>query len=136
MLWIKNNSEKAVDTYDQCVRAQVCLPDERGRKIMARITKRVKDNKGNPRGIENHTIFSYYSLIEVTFTNGRTEELTEMVMTENRLYEVYSEIHHYQVLNYISYHSVDMIALKKSNGFIRSRGKKLHAKKTTRGWKL
>ena len=40
----QRNSEKAVDTYDQFVEDQVCLTDERGRKMMARVTKRVKYN--------------------------------------------------------------------------------------------
>ena len=49
--------EKAVDTYEQFIGAEVCLPDERGRKIMARVTNRAKDNEVNPRGIEHTTLF-------------------------------------------------------------------------------
>ena len=52
------------------------------------------------------------------------------------LSEVDSEGHKYQVIKDISAHSVDMIALKKSDGFIRSYGGNLHAKKTTRYRKL
>ena len=47
----EENSEHAVDIYDQFVGAKVYLPDEQRRKMMARVTKRVKDNKGNPREI-------------------------------------------------------------------------------------
>ena len=68
-------SENSVDTYDQFVRAEVCIPDERGGNIMARVTKRVKDNEGNPRGIEHLTLFTDHSLYEVSFTNRRTEDL-------------------------------------------------------------
>ena len=38
----QENSEKAVDTYDQFVGTDVGLPDEQGIKIMTRFTKRVK----------------------------------------------------------------------------------------------
>ena len=38
----QENSEKAVYTYDQFVGAEVCLPDEQGRKMMARFTNCVK----------------------------------------------------------------------------------------------
>ena len=47
----QENSENSVETYDQFVGAQLCLPDEQERKMMARFTKRVKDNKVNPRVI-------------------------------------------------------------------------------------
>ena len=54
----QENSKKAVDTYDQFVDAEVCLPDERGRKMADRVTKRVKNNEGSPRGIEHPTLFA------------------------------------------------------------------------------
>ena len=53
----QENAEKAVDTYDKFVGAEVCIPDERGRKIMARVTKRLKANEDKPRGIEHPTLF-------------------------------------------------------------------------------
>ena len=58
----QENSEKAVDIYDHFVCAEVCLPDERGRKMMARVTKHVKYNKGNPRGVEHPALFADHSL--------------------------------------------------------------------------
>ena len=76
------------------------------------------------------------SLYEVSFTDGQTEELTSNVITENMISHVDSEGHHYQVIKDISDHSADGSALKRSNIFIRSRNGNLHAKKTTRGWKL
>ena len=39
----QENSEKDVDTYDQFVGAEVCIPDKLGRKMIVRVTKRVKD---------------------------------------------------------------------------------------------
>ena len=47
----QENSEKDVDTYAQFVGDEVCLPDEQDRKLMDRVTKRVKENEGNPRRI-------------------------------------------------------------------------------------
>ena len=47
----QENTGKAIDTYDQFIGAEVCLPDEREIEMTARFTKSVKDNKGNPRGI-------------------------------------------------------------------------------------
>ena len=100
---------------------------------MARVTKCVKDNKGNPRGIEHPALFADQSLFEIQFPNGRTEYLEENLISENMLSQVYSEINHYQLLKDISYHSMYGSGLKRSDVFIRSRGGNLQAKKTTRG---
>ena len=40
----KENAEKGADTYDQFVGANLCLPDEQGRKMMTRVTERVEEN--------------------------------------------------------------------------------------------
>ena len=58
----KDNYENSVDTYDQFFGAEVCLPDEQWRKIMAKITKSVKDNEGNPRGLEHTKFFLSHSI--------------------------------------------------------------------------
>ena len=114
-------SEKDFDTYDRFVGAEVCLPDKQGRKIMARVTKRVKYNEGDLRGIENPILFEDHSLYVVSFSNGQTEDLTARVTAENMLSQVDPEGHHYQVLNNIGDHYMYGSALKRSDGFIISR---------------
>ena len=54
----QNINENLVDTYGQFVGTEVCLPDERGRKMMDRVTKRMKKNEGNPRESELPTLFT------------------------------------------------------------------------------
>ena len=132
----QENTGKAIDTYDQFIGAEVCLPNEQGSKMMARFTKNMKYNESKTRGIEHPTLFSYHSLYQVSFPNDQTEYLTENVIDDNMLYQVYSEGHNYQVIKYISDHYADGSALNRSGEFIRNRGGNLHAKKTTRGWKL
>ena len=60
----QENAEKAVDTYDQFVSTEVCLPDKLRSKMMAIFTKSVKYNEGKPRGIEHPSLFAYNSLYE------------------------------------------------------------------------
>ena len=86
----QENSEKAVDNYDQFVSAEVCLPEERGRKMTDRFTKRVKDNEGNPIGIEQPALFADHYLYEVSFMNDRAEELTANAIVENMIFQVAS----------------------------------------------
>ena len=54
----QENDEKAVDTYDQFVGTEVCIPDELGRKTTSRVTKCVKENEGNPRWSEHPTLYA------------------------------------------------------------------------------
>ena len=129
-------AEKAVDNYDPFVRAEVCITDEQGRKIMAGVTKCVKDNEGNNIGIEHPVLFSDQSLYEVSFPNGQTEDMTANVIAENILTKVDSEVHHYQVLKEISNQSKDGSLLKRSDGFIRSSGRNPHDNKTNKALKL
>ena len=58
----QESSEKSINTYDQFVGSMVCLPDERWRKIMARVTNHVKDKEGTPIGIGHPALFADHSL--------------------------------------------------------------------------
>ena len=58
------------------------------------------------------------------------------MIDENILSQVDPDGYHHQVLKDISDHSADGSVLKKIYGFIRSCGNNLHAKNTTRGWKI
>ena len=54
----QENAENNVATYDQFVGADIGLPGEWGRKMIARVTKCVKDNKGNTRGSKQTTLYA------------------------------------------------------------------------------
>ena len=71
----QENNEKSVDAYDQFVGAEVFLPDERGRKMMARVTNRMKYNKGDPRGIEQPVFFRLLIICGFIYQwpNGRAD---------------------------------------------------------------
>ena len=53
----QENAEKVVGAYDHFVVVEVCLTDEHGIKMMDIVTKRVKDNRCNPREIEQLALF-------------------------------------------------------------------------------
>ena len=58
------------------------------------------------------------------------------LISENMLSQLESEGNHFQELKNISDDYADGVALKRSDGFIRSHGGNLHANKKTRSWKL
>ena len=104
--------------------------------MITRFTKRVKGNKVNSSGVEHPALFSYHSLYEVSFPNCQTEYLTSNVISQNMLSQLDPQGNHYQLLKDISDNYVDRISSKRSNGFIRSCIGNVHAKQTTRCWKL
>ena len=62
--------------------------------MITRVTKSVKENGGNPRGVQHSTLFEYHSLYKVSFPNVRTEDMIANIITENMLSQVDSEVHH------------------------------------------
>ena len=50
--------------------------------------------------------------------------------------QVDSEVHHYQVLNEVTYHKKGDSAIANMDGFINSSSGNLHRKRTTSGWKI
>ena len=132
----QNDPVHATDTYDKLVGAEVCIPDSKGMKMMAKVVKRIKDNNGTPVGTSHENIFNNHSLYEVKYPDGETAELEYNVIAENMMSQIDSEGHHYQVISEISDHAFDNSAIKKCNGFIRGKNGNLHPKITTRGCKL
>ncbi len=131
-----SDARKLADTYDQFLGAEVAIPDQKGSKTMARVTKRVRDNDGNPRGTHTNNPLTNTSLYEVEFTDGHTEELQYNVIAENMMSQIDSEGHHYQILSEISDHKSDATAIKQCDGFIHSKNGNKVPKMTTRGWSL
>ena len=56
--------------------------------MIDKVTKSVKYIKDNPISIEHPALFVHHSLYEVSFTNGRTEELKANTIGENMLSQV------------------------------------------------
>ena len=135
---VVDNSDrrKQANTYDQFINAEVAMPDKEGRTSMGKVVKRVRDNEGKGISTVTDNPLTNSSLYEVEFPDGHSEELQYNIIAENMMSQVDSEGHHYQLLAEISDHKSNQLAIKRSNGFIKSRNGNSHTKITTRGWKL
>ena len=135
---VVDNSDrrKQADTYDKFINAEVAMPDKDGRTSMGKVVKRVRDNEGKGIGTVTDNPLTNSSLYEVEFPDGHSEELQYNIIAENMMSQVDSEGHHYQILQEISDHKSNHLAIKRSNGFIKSQNGNTHKKMTTRGWKL
>ena len=76
------------------------------------------------------------SLYEIEHPDGTTEQLTANIIAKNKMSQVDSEGHHYQVFTGVTDHKNDDSAIANLDGFIKSSNGNLHRKRTTRGWKI
>ena len=97
---------------------------------MRKVRKRVRyDDTSTGKG--NYNAMHNKSLYEVEYSDGTTEQLATNIIAENMLSQVDYEGRHYQVLNEVTDHKKDDIAIAKVDGFIKSISGKLHRKRTT-----
>ena len=89
----QENAENSIDAYDQFFGAEVCLLNKWGIKRMTRVTKSLKNNKGDPRRIEHPTLFADHLLYDVSFLNGQTEDMKVNVIADNMLSQMNSKGH-------------------------------------------
>ena len=128
--------ERATDAYDKLIRAEFCMPDSKGIKMIGKVIKRSRYNDGNAVGTSSDNIFNNHALYAMKYPDGETQELEYNVIAENMMSQVDLEVYHYQLITEISNHKFYNSAIKRCNGFIRSKTVNLHLKITTRGCKL
>ena len=69
-------------------------------------------------------------------SDGSSQELTANIIAEYMFTQVDSEGHHYQLLQDITNHRKDRLAIPISDGMIRLHNRNMVPKKKTRGWDL
>ena len=131
--------EAAADSYDQYIGVEVQMgPDDgKGNKLMAKVTKRLRDNDGKTvTTARAQNPLHDSSIYEVEYPDGTTEQLTANIIAENMMSQIDSEGNQFLLLNEIQDHRKDGRAVSRANGFILSSGGNRHPKKTTAGWQL
>jgi hypothetical protein len=111
------------------------VPQADGR-IQGRITKRARDENGNPIGRRHNNPIMDTRVYEVEFSDGTTDEFHANVIAENLFSQVDSEGRQYILMKEMSDHKKDETAIAKSDGWIIMPNGRKFRKKTTRGWKL
>ena len=115
---IKDNSdeERAANSYDQYIGAEVVLPDRKGEKLIGKVRKRViYDGTSTDEG--NCNSMHEKSLYKVEYPDGTTEQLASNIIAENMMSQVDSVGHNYQVLTEVTYNKNYDSAIDKVNGF-------------------
>lgn len=129
--------EPTPDSFDPYVNMEISLPrGEDNRMEFAKVTKRVKDNDGNPIGVANDNPIMDSRLYIVEWNDGRTEEVMANVIAENLFAQVDDEGNSFVLLDDIIDHRKSDKALSGDDGFITTANGMKRRRHTTQGWEL
>jgi hypothetical protein len=133
---VNDADEFTPEGYDEYIGAQLMIPLPDGR-MQGTITKRAKDNDGNPIGRRHDNYLLDTRRYEVQLANGTSDEYYANVIAENLFSQVDSEGNQYVLMKEISDHRQDETAVPISDGWITMKnGRKSRKKTRTRGWQL
>jgi hypothetical protein len=127
--------ELTPDAYDQYIGAEVMIPVA-GEFKRGRVTKRVKDNEGNPIGKRHANPLCDSRRYEVEVGDGEVLEFAANVIAEGIYSQCDAEGRQFMLLKDILGHKKDGTALTKAQSEILSSNGQIRLKPTTRGWKL
>jgi hypothetical protein len=123
---------KSMDKY---ISASVLLP--RGKDVVrAKVVGRMHGRDGNPLGMRHSNPILDTREYQVEFPDVSTATYAANVIAENLYSQVDDEGRHFAILQEITDHKKDGLALSKDDGFIENRHGQRRPKLTTRGWKL
>ena len=113
-----SDEEREANSYDQCIGSEVMLPDNKGEKLMRKISKRIRyDYTSTSEG--NYNDMQDKSSYEFEYPDGTTEKLSANIIAEIMMSQVDSEGHHYKVLTEVNDNKKDYSAIANVDGFIK-----------------
>jgi hypothetical protein len=123
------------EAYDEYINALVMVPAGDGR-IEGRVTKRIKDQEGNPIGVRNTNYLFDTRKYEVELSDGTTKEFFANQIAENIFAQCDDEGNHYKLLAEIQDYRKDENAVPKEEGYTTNAYGRKSRKITTKGWEL
>ena len=123
----------ASDTLDRYLGAEILVPGPTDDQTV-KVVKRIKYNDNNEPGTYNPMLDASEYLVE--FPDGTTKEISANLIAESMFSNVDSEGYNFQLLREIVDHKSDDSAIKKEDGYYKSKNGNKSPKLTTRGWSL
>ena len=123
------------DSYDNYINMEIAL-DKSGEDHpqLARVTKRLKDNEGNPIGRSNKSPFLDTRQYEVEFNDGQKQALTANLIAQNMFSQVNDEGHRHVLLDSIIDMRTDGSQILKRDAFVTLKSGAKRRVETTKGW--
>ena len=123
------------DSYDNYINMEIAL-DKSGEDHpqLARVTKRLRDNEGNPIGRSNKSPFLDTRQYEVEFNDGQKQALTANLIAQNMFSQVNDEGHRHVLLDSIIDMRTDGSQILKRDAFVTLKNGAKWRIETTKGW--
>ena len=124
------------DSYDSYLDMELAI--DRGGEYpqFAKVTKRLKDHRGNPIGTANDNPILDTRLYEVEFADGHKQAMAANAIAENMFADVDEEGHRLLLLDCILDYRKTSEAVPKSDAFIVNKSGTKRRKETTKGWEI
>jgi hypothetical protein len=124
------------DSYDNYLTMELLMDRPGADPELARVTKRLKDNNGNPIGIANANPILDTRLYEVEYCDGHKAAISANIIAENLFSQVDNDGHRQILFDTIIGHRTDGSEIKEENAFVVSSNGVKRRKETTIGWEI
>ena len=115
---------------------ELALPRDGETPAFARVTKRMKDDNGNPVGRAHQNPILDTRMFEVEFLDGEKQAMAANVIAENMFAQVDQEGHRFMLIDEIIDFRSDDRAVKQADAWTTTKNGRKHRKPTTKGWEL
>jgi hypothetical protein len=124
------------DSYDHYLNMELAI--DRGAEYpeYAKVTKRLKDHRGNPIGTANNNPILDTRMYEVEFVDGHKQALSANVIAENMFASVDEEGHRHLLFDSIIDYRKDGKEISKEDAFILTASGNKRRRETTKGWEV
>ena len=124
------------DSFDQYLSMEVAIDRGGEHPQLARVTKRLKDHRGNPIGVSNNNPMLDTRMYEVEFTDGYKQAMSANVIAENMFATVDEEGRRHLLMDSIMDVRKSKSAVLKQDAFITSSNGTRRRRETTKGWEV
>ena len=124
------------DTYDDYINKEISVDQGDVHPVRATVTKRLKDNRGNPIGTAHPNPIMDSRMYEVEFADGHKQAMAANIIAENMYASVDEQGHRHLLLDMIVGHRRSGDAVSKENAFARTSGGSKRRRETTKGWQI
>ena len=124
------------DSFDSFIGMELSVDRGDVHPVHAKVTKRLRDHRGNPIGTAHDKIMLDTRMYEVEFIDGTKQAMAANLIAENMFATVDEEGHRHLLLDSIIDCRKTSEAINKKDAFIVNKSGTKRRKETTKGWEI
>ena len=124
------------DSYDAYLSMEVNVNSGDVHPTKGRVTKRLKDNRGNPIGKAHNNPHLDTRMYEVEFVDGRKQAMSANLIAENMFATVDEQGNRHIIMDSIIDHRRTADAINTNDAFVVNQGGNKRRRETTKGWEI